>query len=168
MKEIPGLEGYAVDARGNVYSLKSRWGPRTTPKQLCQRTDRDGYCRVELYAGGRKRKYLVHRLVLKTFVGPCPVGLVCRHLNGNPADNRIENLAWGTYKENESDKLRHGTRRIAEQLPWTKLTTAEVKQICNRLSDGDTPTQIAGDYGVTATTICDIKHRRSWRHLLWR
>lgn len=51
----------------------------------------------------------IHRLVLEAFVGPCPPGMLCRHLNGNPADNRLENLRWGTPSENSYDKGRHGT-----------------------------------------------------------
>lgn len=33
----------------------------------------------------------------------------CRHLNGNPVDNRLENLCWGTHSENEYDKHRGRT-----------------------------------------------------------
>ena len=63
----------------------------------------------------------VHELVLETFDGARPSGVYedtarqypryhARHLNGNPLDNRIENLQWGTVKENADDARRHGTQ----------------------------------------------------------
>ena len=58
---------------------------------------------------------LVHRLVLEAFVGPRPEGMVARHLNGDPGDNRLENLAWGTQSENNYDKVRHGTHHNANK-----------------------------------------------------
>jgi hypothetical protein len=48
-------------------------------------------------------KKLVHRLVALAWI-PNPEGLpVVRHLNNDPSDNRVENLAWGTYRQNSSD-----------------------------------------------------------------
>ena len=42
----------------------------------------------------------VHRLVCEGFHGQPQPGQVCMHLNEDAADNRPENLAWGTQKEN--------------------------------------------------------------------
>lgn len=36
-------------------------------------------------------------------------GGIGRHLNGDPSDNRVDNLTWGTPSENMYDKGRHGT-----------------------------------------------------------
>lgn len=72
-----------------------------------------GYHQVALYDGDSNRKYhKVHRLVLEAFVGPGD-GLQCRHLNGVPGDNRLENLAWGTASENIEDQVGHGTHWAA-------------------------------------------------------
>lgn len=52
----------------------------------------------------KQKTYFVHRLVLEAFGYPKPFEkAVVRHLNDNPDDNRIENLKWGTYKENLLD-----------------------------------------------------------------
>jgi hypothetical protein len=59
---------------------------------------------------------LVHQLVLETFVGPCPENQETRHLDGIPANNRLENLCWGTSQENNGlDKRRHGTLALGER-----------------------------------------------------
>ena len=70
-----------------------------------------GYRAVGLYAeeGGKPQSRLVHRLVCHAFHGPPPSDqhTDVRHLNGDKADNRAENLAWGTRSENMQDVLRH-------------------------------------------------------------
>lgn len=67
-----------------------------------------GHLKVQIRMAGKYHHAWVHRLVLETFAGPCPDGMECRHLNGNPKDNRLENLAWGTPSENSADTKAHG------------------------------------------------------------
>ena len=65
---------------------------------------------VRLYDGtGSFQDWLVHVLVLSTFVGPRPDGMEVRHLDGNSLNNSLENLAWGTHKENTQDAFVHGS-----------------------------------------------------------
>lgn len=59
--------------------------------------------------GKRYRDYL-HQWVLWAFTGPRPEGLVARHLNDKPTDNRAVNLVWGTKRENHLDMRRNGIR----------------------------------------------------------
>ena len=60
-------------------------------------------------------KKLVHRLVLEAFVGPPREGEECRHLDGNPKNNHLTNLRWGSRRENSLDRTRHGTDRNASK-----------------------------------------------------
>ncbi len=47
------------------------------------------------------KTYKVHRLICEAFHGPAPSNKpLCMHLDENPRNNRPENLAWGTNKEN--------------------------------------------------------------------
>lgn len=102
-RPIPGFEGlYEASNLGRVRS------PRVVLKQ---RLNNMGYPVVELSKNGRSRESLVHRQVLKAFCGDPPPSNECRHLNGTPTDNRIENLAWGSRSENTVDQVVHGTHR---------------------------------------------------------
>lgn len=58
----------------------------------------------------------VHRLVLLAFVGPPATNSaeVC-HIDGNPANNQLANLRWGSSSENKADQVRHGTHRNASK-----------------------------------------------------
>lgn len=69
-----------------------------------------GHRQLGLSVNGKLHYRYVHRLVLEAFVGPCPDGMECCHSNGNPADNRVENLRWDTPSANTIDAFRHGTR----------------------------------------------------------
>jgi hypothetical protein len=51
----------------------------------------------------------VHQLVLRAFVGPPEPGHIGRHLDGDPTNNALINLAWGTHSDNTKDSLGHGT-----------------------------------------------------------
>ena len=64
---------------------------------------RHGYQSMVVRLGGKNRS--VHSLVLETFCGPRPKGMVGMHLNGDPGDNRLSNLAWGTQQKNIIDSF---------------------------------------------------------------
>lgn len=93
--------------RSVTREVPSRWGKTRTMRGrvLIPSEVHGGYLSVNLGAGVRRS---VHTLVLEAFVGPRPEGAVCRHLNGNPKDNRLANLAWGTPGENRRDTVKHG------------------------------------------------------------
>ncbi len=60
----------------------------------------------------------IHDLMLTAFVGACPDGMECRHLNDISTDNRRENLCWGTRKENAQDMVRNDkARKQATDIP---------------------------------------------------
>ncbi len=105
---LPEDPEYAVTEDGQVFSFKTgRW------QRLAQSEDDGGYLRVQL--GGRQRG--VHVIVLLAFRGPPEEGQVCRHLDGNPANNHLENLAWGTRSENAHDAIKHRKMRQAGLWP---------------------------------------------------
>lgn len=104
------LPGYEVSTRGRVRSVDrviktSKEYSRRTGQLISPVTDKDGY----KYFTVRRKSWKVHRVICETFHGPPPSRLhVVRHLNGNPSDNRPDNLKWGTRKENAQDLKDHG------------------------------------------------------------
>ena len=108
---IPGHEGYEASDQGRIRSLpgvvrKQNGQTQRRRGQVLRTWPENGYLAVHLGAG---RRYLVHRLVLQTFVGPCPKGMEGLHGNGDRGDSRLTNLRWGTASENALDRVKHGT-----------------------------------------------------------
>jgi hypothetical protein len=133
-REVEGFPAYRVGSDGSVWS---RWrkGPgaklsNTTWLQLRATPDRDGYRRVQLsHANGTKLTRKVCVLVAEAFLGPRPEGMECRHDNGRCADDRADNLIWGTSLENAADKRRHGTIAKGERHGKAKLTATQIEEL---------------------------------------
>lgn len=118
-----------------------------------------GYLAFNVSLARTMRKSLrVHREVARAFL-PGGEGLV-RHLNGDRMDNQLENLAWGTYEDNEADKARHGRTLKGEHHHQHKLTAAQVVQIRTSTERG---TVLAVLHGVTPSRICALRKGKGWR-----
>lgn len=141
-KKIPGYE-YEASTAGRVRACKTGYILRP---HIAKEAYGSGYWRVELGYGAGGKKFHVHRLVLEAFVGPRPEGRQCRHLDGNSLDNRLDNLAWGTMKEDTDDRLKHR--------PDYYLTPADVAKI--RASRHMTARAVAAVIGCGKSTVCNV------------
>lgn len=163
-RAVVGYEGlYEVSSLGRVRSL-DRTVPYSggTPRRVKGREIRcepnaNGYPRVSL--SGRKFK-LIHVLVAEAFLGPKPELCEVRHLNGNRADPRLSNLAYGTQSENAHDCYDYGGRSGRG-----KLFREEILEIRRRLSEGETQTSLAKAYNVTRQTIGNIKSGKTFSYI---
>lgn len=115
---IPGFERfYEVSDLGRVRSLDrvDALGALRQGRILQPSTSPYGHLHVSLYVGGRRHTRRVHRLVLEAFAGIAPDGTECCHNNGDPTDNRLENLRWDTPGANRLDSVGHGTHHEARK-----------------------------------------------------
>jgi hypothetical protein len=157
-RDVLGYEGmYKVSNTGEVYSEHSG-------RLLKLRTVSKFYKRAVLSRENKATGHAVHKLVLEAFDRPRPKGMQARHLDGNPSNNKISNLRWGTAKENAEDKRRHGTLPKGEVHGKSKLSCKAVRDIKKNLTL-DAVSEFAQKYNVTNTTIMDIYKQKTWGHL---
>lgn len=118
-KPVAGYEGlYEVSSLGRVRSLdriviprtgRGKGVPYTLPGKILKPSERDtGHLKVWL-SNGEAKVFYVHRLVLIAFIGLPEEGQEGCHWDGDPQNNEVSNLRWGTASENRQDSLRHGT-----------------------------------------------------------
>ena len=158
-KTIIGYKGYyKVSNLGRIKSL-----PRIVPMSDGRKYKVKGkklkpafdgvYYHVALSKGSKERIFLVHRLVLETFVGPCPEGMESCHNDGNSANNTLDNLRWDTKKANQLDRVSHGTSCIGIKGNTYKLI-GKSKRIKELYDSGDyTIASLAEMYDVSKPAI---------------
>jgi hypothetical protein len=159
-KPIIGYEGYyEISSFGRVKSL-----PRVKCKGIIRKPkiDKFGYHRMFLSKNGVSKDFAVHRLVMAAFVGECPNGQEVRHLDGNPSNNHLSNLTYGTKKENQADRLLHGTSNRGQRSGLAKLTEEDVLNIRHLFETGIRKTKLSEMFGVSFRNIDKIVKRETW------
>jgi hypothetical protein len=123
----------------------------------------DGHVHVNLCKNGKCKSRKVHQLVLETFVGSRPENYDVRHLNGISDDNRLENLVYGTRKENGQDNIINGVSPRGTKNGKHKLVDQQIRDIRNKYKKGCYSHEQLGDlYGVSRRHIGDIINGVCW------
>lgn len=143
--DIPTHAGYSANALGEIRGPRGRV---LRPMRMAS-----GHLYVLTPLPRRPRKLFVHRAILLAFVGPPPrLGDEGRHLDGDPSNNVLSNLAWGSRLQNAADRQQHGTQPKGERAGTAKLTEIQVREI--RALHGSVPLRRLGArYGVSHTAI---------------
>jgi hypothetical protein len=123
--DIPDYEGYyQINPDGRVRSVDrvvmSKGGTtrRIRGKQLQPSFNNMGYPQYQLSKNHKSKNFSLHRLLAIVFI-PNPDNLpIVRHLNDNIMDYRLENLAWGTRRDNSLDMYANGHGRRADHLTY--------------------------------------------------
>ena len=109
---IPGYPGYHISKRGKIYSRWDVNGKGILSKRYHLKQphlNKKGRYIIGLSQPGiGTTKWLVHRLVALVYL-PNPEGLpyVC-HKDNVPTNNSVNNLYWGTQKDNMSQASKDG------------------------------------------------------------
>ena len=167
-KDIPGFETYyEVSNIGNIRSLRYHGTTRKKPRVIVGAINLGGYRKALLYNADQKRfTKNVHVAVLESFSGPRPSPKHhAAHLNGNRTDNRIENLAWVTAKENMRHRDEHNTTLHGVDHHSVKLNPEKVIQIRNLHSQGLSMAELGRMFGVNETSIGKIIKRKTWQRV---
>jgi len=177
-REIPGFPGYRVGNDGSVWSRlvqESRGHQRgwitvlgDIWRKMTMRSTTEGYHTVVLCDGkGKQKNARVHMLVLEAFIGPRPQGMVCRHFpDPDPTNNRVENLSWGTTKQNCQDKIVHGTSGRGKPPPSAKLNESQVIEIRRLAAETKhTFSELARRFGVERKAIRRLLSGEHWKHV---
>lgn len=160
-KDIPEYEGiYEASTLGRIRSCQGKstsnarfdkrvWKQRYIKYQCSGKNNRRDY-RVKLWKDNDYKTHLVSRIIAKTFVDGYFDGATVNHINGNPLDNRAENLEWVTRQKNIALAFENGlypqhkTTLIDES--GKELTFISSASACRFLGRND-------------GYICGVKHR---------
>lgn len=159
-KPIPGHEPYEASDLGNIRNgmkgnvlVPVRWGNR-------------GHVAVRTGGGRGARRHYVHRLVLMAFDRLPEEGEIGCHKNDINTQNNIENLYWGTYKENTQDAIRNGKfsplpkQELGEKNQNAKYPDALIDELRNQYSGrrGEV-TMLSKKYNMPIVTVyCIVKN----------
>jgi hypothetical protein len=163
-KRIPGHQFYtAVKETGEIVSYRKPGIVRI----LKPVKGTDNYFYVSLYDMARKpgaaqanrHTKAIHKLVLRTFKGPAPTvngeQLVADHIVPDLHNNSLSNLQYVTADQNRAKQDRTYHPR--------KLTADMVAELKGLFAEGATIKQTAARYGISPTTVKDIRHGRTWK-----
>ena len=165
---IPGFEGrYEVSDHGEIRALfpyRGQPGPRLLKANSKGAKD---HLMVNLRLDGRRYPTLVHRAVLAAFAGPAPDDRpITRHMDGDPTNNHLANLRYGTNSENELDKVRHGTHQQASKTSCPSGHPYD-GQNTYRSSKGRICRQCARERDAKPCPICGLIRTNIARHVAW-
>ncbi len=164
MKEIPDFPGYFADRDGNIYSLRHK--KDNNHYLLSGSINMYGYLQYGLYDERSKLHSIVgHKIILSVFVGPRPINMQIRHLNGIKIDNRLCNLCYGTRQENAQDAIKFGEMPRGEQHKNSKLSSKQVRYIKKSLKNGVKVKLLAEIMEVSDSTIRQIRANKIWKHI---
>lgn len=166
--DVPGFIGYKVGDDGKTV-LSNRIGGIWKVRSL--NTDDRGRKFVTLMVGanGARRqlkRIRLSRLILMSFVGPCPNGMECCHGPSGETDDRLSNIRWDTRLENCKDKARHGTNPTGEKNGNSTLTVRTVKAIKRRLAAGEYQELIAARFQISQSAVSQISRGVTWKDVL--
>lgn len=161
---IEGFEGYFAGDDGHIYSTRYGRNGHNNNREVNPRILKEGptktspYMTVDLRKDGKTVTCRVHVLICEVFHGSRPdKSYDCSHINGNHMDNRPLNLMWETRSSNMQRKKEHGTWQEGLTHHASKFTEESLKEIKQRIANGESVIQLSKEIGIDRRTLFRIK-----------
>ena len=166
---IKDFPGYHISREGLLYSRYNNVGKLTdTYKQnkVYHRSNGYGQVVLKIRKLGRLRRAYIHRLVAEAYI-PNPLELPCVcHKDNDRTNNHVENLYWGTHKENSQQMVKDGRSGIKNPLRAiiiSDLHICDYQKFETRLDTSlrvlDIVSDLSMEYGVPVIHTGDLFHK---------
>lgn len=165
-KSIKDWPEYEISNFGNVRSVASKPGVRKSGRILCTSVEHVGHLRVRLSREWKRYPKLVHRLVADAFIPKVPGKKYVLHKDGNPQNNHVSNLKWGTAHDNSQDMIAHGRSLKGIKNRAAKLTENDVRKIRELYSYGVPNKKIRELYKIHKNSVLNIINGKTWSHVI--
>lgn len=147
----PEAPNYEVSTHGRFRNAKTG--------RLLTGRNQNGWIKAHLQVNGKRKHPGVHRMVLRTFRGPCPPGMEGCHKDSVRDNNFLDNLIWGT----KADQYKH--RVLTGNMRYDRLADVEVLEMRRRYKAGETAAELSEVYGITHQRACDAIKGRTYGYL---
>jgi len=159
---------YEVSDHGRVRSWKNgAHGIGNKYRIIKQQSKANGYYKiVSLQVNKKSKPFFVHKLVLENFICLAPTDKhQCAHNDGNSTNNHVSNLRWATPKENQLDRIKHGTSVIGEGNGRAILDESQVINMRILYKNGVSITALSRAYKVSHGCAYGAIKGKNWKHL---
>jgi hypothetical protein len=120
----------------------------------------DGYRKVIFRVNKEQRCFLIHRLVMLAFRGPCPEGMVVNHLNFIRHDNNLSNLDYRTLEDNIRYSRRAGRYIKTKSYCGDRFTPKQIRYI---RTAAETDHELAVKFKTKRSFINKIRNLKSYK-----
>jgi hypothetical protein len=151
-RSIPKCPAYFISPTGHI---------RNSYKKTVKTYNSSGYEGVKLLNdNGERKSFLVHRLVVETYIGPIPDKMWVNHKDGNKLNNCVENLEIITPSMNHLHARDVLKRHYARGLDTAHgvLSPRGVEAIKFLLANGWSQNSVAEAFRVSNSAIHRIAH----------